>query len=630
MAAKNSLRLRIIGPDGSVHESISEQESVILGSGAGAAIQIPDPTVSNLHVMLKVEQNGVVKAIDLGSEHGTLLREAPVKNPVALAPGDVLVLGRSKVQVLFETPQRSAGAVVTPMPGRSGANPIPSVTAPAPAPLPTPQIIEPRRPTARASNAALKAQVTVPALPFEAPPQGQTSAQPGRQVLQVAMVWGNQILSVQHYGPKVPVTIGEAKKNEFHVFANGVGEQLTLATHQGNKLQLQVPPGAGVVVFGGRIPKSAETLRAAGRLQASAAGAEVLELDLDERAKVTIGEVSFLVRLVPPSPAVPVKGLRDTDFTFFKIAVICLMAAAAVLVAFYITPKQDRRSSDEIFQDNAQYVKLLLRPAQPKIEKPSPEKSGTEEGAKAEGEEGKFGVEEAKKEEADPSRPGSPVVDPNKKEKDRRKVMRSGLLGALGSGGAKGGMSDILGPGGLGSGINNALGGLKGGAGLGDAHGVGGLGSRGTGPGAGGTGLGLGGLGTKGTGRGAGGHGIDLGGRGKDTTRIIPGQTHIVGGLSKEEIARVIRAHQSEIKYCYEAELQKTPDLSGKVAVMFIIGGDGTVNEANVSETSLNNSSAEQCMLTRIKRWKFPEPQGGGIVTVTFPWIFKPAGAEGE
>jgi hypothetical protein len=32
----------------------------------------------------------------------------------------------------------------------------------------------------------------------------------------------------------------------------------------------------------------------------------------------------------------------------------------------------------------------------------------------------------------------------------------------------------------------------------------------------------------------------------------------------------------------------------------------------------------------RIRRWKFPEPQGGGVVNVTFPWIFKAAGDEGE
>jgi TonB family protein len=189
----------------------------------------------------------------------------------------------------------------------------------------------------------------------------------------------------------------------------------------------------------------------------------------------------------------------------------------------------------------------------------------------------------------------------------------------------------VFGPGGLGTGINNSLGGLKGGAGLGDAHGVGGLGSRGTGPGGGGTGLGLGGLGTKGTGHGAGGFGsIDLGGRGKDSVRVVPGKTTVVGGLSKDVIAKVIKRHENEIKFCYEQELNKTPNLNGKVAVQWVIDPAGSVSDANVTETSLSNNNTESCMLARIRRWKFPSPEGGGVVTVTFPWIFKPAGSGDE
>jgi hypothetical protein len=70
--SKNALTLRITSPDGQTSESRSDLESIILGSGAGAAVKLHDPKVSNLHVMLKVEKNGVVTAIDLGSEHGTL------------------------------------------------------------------------------------------------------------------------------------------------------------------------------------------------------------------------------------------------------------------------------------------------------------------------------------------------------------------------------------------------------------------------------------------------------------------------------------------------------------------------------------------------------------------------------
>jgi TonB family protein len=130
-------------------------------------------------------------------------------------------------------------------------------------------------------------------------------------------------------------------------------------------------------------------------------------------------------------------------------------------------------------------------------------------------------------------------------------------------------------------------------------------------------------------GQGAGGYGtVDLGGKKKDSVRIIPGQTTVVGGLAREVIARVIQEHQSEIKYCYEVQLNRNPSLAGKVTVLFTIDGSGTVIDGQVSETTLNNADTEKCMLAKIRRWKFPEPAGNGIVKVNFPWIFKPAGAD--
>jgi TonB family protein len=104
----------------------------------------------------------------------------------------------------------------------------------------------------------------------------------------------------------------------------------------------------------------------------------------------------------------------------------------------------------------------------------------------------------------------------------------------------------------------------------------------------------------------------------------------VVGGLDKDVIAKIIRQHQNEIKYCYESELNKNPSLAGKVAVAFTIDPTGAVSDASVTESTLGNSTAESCMLSRIRRWKFPEPKGGGVVAVTYPWLFSPAGSEGE
>ena len=249
--------------------------------------------------------------------------------------------------------------------------------------------------------------------------------------------------------------------------------------------------------------RTKDALRAAGKLsQAVADKGQVFTLGLHDRAEVSLGTISFVVRYVRPSALIRVHTLNEADFTYFKITCISLMAAAAVVAAFVLTPRRAAPTADDIFQDQQRVAKFLVKPEK-KLEIKKLKLAGVEEGAKAKDEEGKFGKEEAEKPEAAPSKPGTPVVDSSKREKDRQVVGRVGLLGAFK--GLKGGASDVFGPGGLGTGINNALGGLKSGAGLGDAQGVGGLGSRGNGSGGGGAALGIGGVGTQGKGRGTGG-----------------------------------------------------------------------------------------------------------------------------
>jgi TonB family protein len=103
----------------------------------------------------------------------------------------------------------------------------------------------------------------------------------------------------------------------------------------------------------------------------------------------------------------------------------------------------------------------------------------------------------------------------------------------------------------------------------------------------------------------------------------------VVGGegLSRDVVAKVIARHQNEIRFCYERVLQSTPGLGGKVAVLFTIDAAGSVAQLDVAESSLGSAEVERCMLQRIGRWKFPEPKGGGVVSVNFPWVFKQAGS---
>jgi TonB family protein len=611
MSSKTSITLKITNPDGSVTESVSDLESVIVGSGAGAAVKLTDPKVSNLHVMLKVEKDGKVSAIDLGSEHGTRFKDQAIKDPVILSSGDTLHIGGSQVKVVFGGAEIAA-APAAPAPEQGGKkNKKQKSEAPTP----------PRALAGTGANAALL---------FNEPLSAEATPADDAKVLQVALLWGDTLINVQHFADGVPVTIGEDKGVRFNVFSPGLGPSFTLATAKGSVATINVPAEAGLVVTKhSDTHKTKEQLKSEGKLKAAEGGAraDAFELALHDRAQVSFQSVAFIVRYVRPSAAISVNTLEDADFTFFKIASICIMAFIALVAAMLLSPLGELGLSDDIFAANSKYQKMIIK-AEKKQEVKKMDLSGVKEGEKAKEKEGKFGKQEEKKKDADPSKKGAPVVDANKREEDRKKVMKAGLLGALAGDGAA---SNVLGPGGLGTGINNALGGLQGGAGMGDAHGVGGLGSRGAGAGGGGNGLGLGGLGTKGGGRGAGGYGtIDLGGRGKDTVRVVPGKTNVVGGLSRDVIMKVIKRHQNEIKFCYEQEAQKQPDLAGKVAVAFTIDPAGAVSDATVAESTLNNNNAESCMLSKVRRWKFPEPEGGGVVSVNFPWVFSVAGTGGE
>lgn len=425
--------------------------------------------------------------------------------------------------------------------------------------------------------------------------------------LELALIWGDTIIEAAQFRDG-KVTIGGADGSHFKVYLEDA-DKLDLATIGKGQASFNVPPGSKVT-----IRRNGETQEVQGSF----------DLGLDDRARIQLGAVEMVARFVKPPKAEKTGFFESMDLYFTKVLSISVMVHVAILAMLLITPASSDLLAEDLFRNNARMTRLLLQPPE------EPERrldlSGMEEGDKAQGEEGKFGVQEADKKEADPSKAGAPTVDADKREEDRQAVASAGILGALG--GSDGAVSNIFGPGGLGVGINNAIGGMQAGAGMGDAHGVGGLGGRGTGAGGGGQGLGLGGLGTRGGGRGGGGSGnIELGGKGRATTRIIPGTTTVVGGLDREVIAQVIRRNQNQIRMCYERELQKDPSLAGRVAVTFTIGGNGAVTEAVVQEDDVGAGGAVgRCITQRIRRWRFPEPKGGGQVIVNYPWTFRSAG----
>ena len=106
----------------------------------------------------------------------------------------------------------------------------------------------------------------------------------------------------------------------------------------------------------------------------------------------------------------------------------------------------------------------------------------------------------------------------------------------------------------------------------------------------------------------------------------VSSRAHRDQGLVVERRNRSRDSSTLEPDKYYEKELTKKPNLRGKVTSRFIIAGTGRVQMAKVYQTTMGYAPTEKCIIRIIKMMRFPQPRGGGIVSVTYPFMFQKAG----
>jgi len=358
-------------------------------------------------------------------------------------------------------------------------------------------------------------------------------------------------------------------------------------------------------------------------------------------ARLDCGETNFVVSATarPRALEVPFLTWKWSEQVYTVGTGIGLIL---FLLMIFAVPPDPKSLSLDLFNSDNRFVKFLIKPPEEK-EEDIPEflkkKDDSQQGGKGKrhkGEEGKMGKKTSKNKEGLYGLKG-PKDNPDPhlaKKLAEEQAKNAGILGVLKqSEGSH--IASIFGrDSALGNDAADVLGGLVGNQ-IGEAYGVGGLGLVGTGSGGGGTGegtIGLGNLGTigkgggggngSGYGRGAGG----LGGRRAHAPDVIPGQANVRGSLDKEIIRRIIRRHINEVKYCYEQELTKKPDLGGRIMVQFTIAASGQVIASVLQNSTMGNARVENCTVQAVRRWEFPKPLGGGIVIVSYPFVLTPAG----
>jgi hypothetical protein len=356
--------------------------------------------------------------------------------------------------------------------------------------------------------------------------------------------------------------------------------------------------------------------------------------------RVNHAGMTFLVNAVPPGKVLAQKSEADKPFWIYNSASLAVIGTLLVMV--HLIPEDELSMDMDDLSEENRFVGYMNQPDETPEEEPPPEQEDSDDeaggtGQRHKGEEGKMGKPTSKQKSGLYAMKGPKDAVPQMARNfDPDMASRNaGILGQMAQESGHFLASPYGGAFAVGNDDEDVWGGLTG-TEIGEAYGVGGLGLVGTGRGGGGTGegtIGLGNTGLIGKGGGGGtgsgygrGSGAGFGGRGKRVPQVRVAKAAVKGAMDKDIIRRIVRAHINEVRYCYNQGLTKNPNLEGRVKVQFTIGPTGQVPVAVVSEKTISDNNVAQCIAKAVKRWKFPRPQAGGNVVVTYPFVLQPGG----
>ncbi len=658
MSNKIPMTFRIYSGDELVRTEQLTQDIIKVGKLSSSHLRIDDENVSRMHAVIEVTGPDDIYIIDLGSASGTIVNGTKV-NKAKLDHNDEILLGDTRVivEINAEKAVDDEEATVVAPAAEASSTPAP-VTPPVAAPAVAAPVVP--NPFAASAAPAPLAQTAASSEPEDpeayqygivasGPPVSSDEVESGETAVEVVVMWGKQVLHVEHLEPGRSFYVGEPEGKEpadYLIGSNVLGtNRMPVTIPGGPTVAAVIPQGATGSVTVGDQTMSIADLRSQGKLQPCSAmsGAEQYPVPQGATVKVEFKGFAFVTK--PVMAGKKVGGGVNIDWQPLFYVFGSMTIFGVLLILMYFSPGRMSGLNLDMLDTDSRLVQYLMEPPETEEEE-APEwedesEQQDDEGGKGKrhkGEEGAMGKKEAQKTNNRFAIEGpEDNQDPQMaREEAREQARNAGIIGTLRA--MQGAWNSPTSPFGAATALGNdptsALGALMGDQ-IGENAGFGGLGLRGTGRGGGGTGegtIGLGNLGTIGHGGGGGsgnGYGRGAGGfRGRSARvpRIRSGNAEVRGSLSREVIRRVIRRHINEVKFCYEQELNARPDLEGRVTVRFIISPTGAVQNAVTQATTLRNQRVESCITSAVRRWTFPAPDGGGVVIVNYPFMLSAAG----
>jgi outer membrane biosynthesis protein TonB len=651
-----------------------EHSQIVIGRNSDAQLQLDDEGVALLHAMIE-DRDGDYFISDLGSSNGTFKGGSRILED-RLNSGDELVIGPYKVQFFVGVPKpasppkiNTAAAVVTPPASVTFTMPDPPELEQAdleipkkavvPSAPPQPPVIPPAKkvagPRATAHKNHKSKKTFAPPNPYK---DLKEIIKPHKgSVVEVLVAWNNKVLSSNHFSQKGSVYLSSSEDADVVVPIISSKSKYELLKISSICTICLTPEMSGEVVRDGETLTFSELAR---QNKMRNAGSHY-EMDLRQGEMVRVGLqndlVSLYIRYVADTPKPLVAPLLD--MTSSEVTGVVLAMAVSAILGLYTTIYQPSPLLEDEAKIEEPIRKAIVRfSPPPKEEAPPPkteevpkEKKVVEVKDKKPEQSQKAQHAQAKAFEQKPNPGKAAEVRPKPNSQNKPKVPTSavaqgaavktgnkeganmksekpdpnkmGLLATFGKGGVQKDLSKAYSGSGELAGMADAA---TGAAGSSENRAGDSLGGKLKDTGAGGKGTatyGIAGVGTQGRGTGTTGYGTGgLGQKGSVQINVAGQDADFGGGMDKEAIRRVIREHYREIKNCYDRELQRSPDLFGKLVLQWDIEEEGRVSGAVVKNNALGNETVANCIISRLRTWKFPDPPKDQVGRVVFPFVF--------
>jgi pSer/pThr/pTyr-binding forkhead associated (FHA) protein len=650
--------IQIFDSDELVSSDVFERDIIKIGRLATAQIHLDDPSVSRIHTVIDIATGrDEISVIDMGGKPTTMVNGEEVSR-TKVKHGDEIQIGKYRLVVVLEqpdidmmrgsdestavseaveAPETDVGPSVDSIgsteleeeranengtlttreePSNSDAfapGPLSEFSLPSESPEPAqetdvasdaPELDEAVDDANQSAEEIEPLPAVIAAISGELPPIPEDPITSENRFAEVTLRWGGTVLQVDRLRKESNYTLGSSKNANLKIPLEeicDVDEFTLLKKSENNVWEVCLSPEMQGTVFQGETSKPLQSMRSGGQ-------DDSFLLADDMIVEITTEKLSIEIRSTSKSRIVPVIPFLDTFF--LNVAVASILASVAFISTMLLMPAPLHDDLDDLYANVNEFKAIILK-QQKKNEFLDRFKKKQSDKAKDK-KQGKKGQKKPKKKT---SKDQAAKAAPSKEE-----VVQKELNQLFGN------QSDMFSES---TGQLETLLGSIAGPRQANMLGAAGLGIRGAGPGGGGSGtrsFGSGRVGTVGRGSGNTDYGRAVGGLGKKANRdvkISSLKPLIIGSLDKDIIKRVVREHMAQIRYCYERELSRTPGIFGKITMKWVIAANGKVQQSQVQATQMKNAKVENCMKRKISTWRFPKPKGGGIVIVTYPFIFK-------